>query len=85
MVKKAEKEMDTSVSFEESVAKLEEIVRSLEKGDLTLDLSLEQFENGIKWAHLCEQKLNEAKGRVEMLVKKEGGKGETVPFEVKEG
>lgn len=85
MVKKAEKEIDTSVTFEESVGKLEEIVRSLEKGDLTLDQSLEQFESGIKWAHLCEQKLNEAKGRVEVLVKKEGGKAEAVPFEVKEG
>ena len=60
-------------SFELALSKLEEIVRHLEKGDLTLDDSLKAFEDGIKWSRMCEQKLNEAKGKVEMLVKDANG------------
>ena len=61
------------VTYETALSKLEEIVRHLEKGDLTLEDSLKAFEEGIRWTQACEEKLSEAKGRVEILVKKEGG------------
>lgn len=68
--------MAQTVKFETAVAKLEEIVRRLEGGDLPLDDSLKAFEEGIKLARVCEKLLNEAKGKVEQLIKKEGGKWE---------
>ena len=69
------------VSYEEAVAKLEEAVRNLEKGELSLDDSLKSFEEGIKWSRSCEEKLSEAKGKVEQLIKKAGGTIETKEFE----
>jgi exodeoxyribonuclease VII small subunit len=72
------------VTYEAALGKLEESVRHLEKGDLTLEDSLKAFEDGIKWSRLCEEKLSEAKGKVEMLVKKAGGTVETKNFEAGE-
>jgi len=76
--------MSTSekITYEAALAKLEESVRSLEKGDLTLEDSLKAFENGIKWSRECENKLTEAKSKVEMLIKKAGGETETKDFGV---
>ncbi|HTZ40142.1 MAG TPA: exodeoxyribonuclease VII small subunit [Syntrophales bacterium] len=58
--------------FEEALAKLEEIVRKMEQGELTLDESLTSFEEGIRLARLCAKKLDEAERRIEILLKKEG-------------
>ena len=58
--------------FEEALAKLEEIVRKMEQGELTLDESLTSFEEGIRLARLCARKLDEAERRIEILLKKEG-------------
>lgn len=62
--------------------KLEKIVRKLEGGELTLEDSLKAFEEGIGLTRTCEKLLQEAKGKVEKLVKKESGKMEAEPFEV---
>lgn len=67
-------------TFETSMQKLEEVVKQLESGDLSLDESLKAFEAGVKWARQCEGKLQEAQGKVEMLVKGEDGKIHTTPF-----
>jgi exodeoxyribonuclease VII small subunit len=58
--------------FEGALAKLEEIVRKLEQGELTLDESLASFEEGIRLARLCAGKLDEAERKIEILMKKEG-------------
>ena len=58
--------------FEEAVGKLEDIVRKMETGDMTLEESLKAFEEGIKLARLCSRKLDEAERRVEILLKQEG-------------
>lgn len=70
----------TSPSFEEAFSRLEEIVRLLEKGDLPLDESLRLFEEGIQLARLCSAKLDEAEGRVEVLVKLKEGEPVTADF-----
>ena len=57
--------------FEESLARLEDIVRKMEAGDMTLEESLKAFEEGIKLARLCSRKLDEAERRVEILLKQE--------------
>jgi exodeoxyribonuclease VII small subunit len=58
--------------FEDALAKLEEIVRKMEQGELTLDESLISFEEGIRLARLCANKLDEAERRIDILLKKEG-------------
>lgn len=70
------------IKFEQALARLEGIVRKLEGGELTLEESLKSFEEGISVARSCEKLLQEAKGRVEKLIKKESGGSEVQPFEV---
>ena len=59
--------------FEEALGKLEDIVKKMESGDMTLEESLKAFEEGIKLARLCSRKLDEAERRVEILLKQEEG------------
>jgi exodeoxyribonuclease VII small subunit len=69
--------------FEEALGRLEDIVKKMEAGDMTLEESLKAFEEGIKLARLCSRRLDEAERRVEILLKQEE---ETVvkPFQVEE-
>jgi len=57
-------------NFEEALAKLEQITRELEEGDLSLEESLKHFDEGVKLAEFCNSKLNEAQKKVEILLKK---------------
>ncbi len=69
---------DSKPSFEEQIQALESIVTKLEKGDLALEDSLSHFENGVKLTRDCQQLLDKAQQKVEMLTKD----GEQlVPFE----
>ncbi|MBW6485372.1 MAG: exodeoxyribonuclease VII small subunit [Syntrophobacterales bacterium] len=65
--------------FEAMLAKLEEIVRRMETGELTLEESLAAFEEGIKLSRNCAKTLDEAQRKVEILLQ-EGGKLATAPF-----
>jgi exodeoxyribonuclease VII small subunit len=56
-------------SFETAMGKLEQIVQRLEKGELTLEESLSLYEEGVRLARLCHAKLEEAEGKIELLVK----------------
>ena len=49
--------------FEENLNRLEEIVKKMENGDLSLEDSLKAFEEGIKLSRLCAKKLDEAERR----------------------
>jgi len=66
--------------FEEALSRLEEIVRKMEAGDLSLDESLKVFEEGIKLVRLCSKKLEEAERRIDQLVKDEQGDLSLIPF-----
>lgn len=55
--------------YEEAINKLEEITRRLEKGDLTLEEALTLFEEGINLTKICSKILDEAEGKIEILVK----------------
>jgi exodeoxyribonuclease VII small subunit len=59
-------------SFEESLKKLESIVDKLEKGDLSLEESLKLFEEGVGLSAVCKKELEEAEGKVEILLKRNG-------------
>lgn len=66
-------------SFESALARLEEITRQLEEGDLSLDKSLKMFDEGVKMARLCNEQLEQARSKVELLLEK-NGELETAPF-----
>ncbi len=55
------------IHFEKSISELESIVMQLEKGELSLEDSLKQFEKGITLARKCEETLNKAEQKIEML------------------
>ncbi len=58
-------------TFEKSIEELDEIVKSLEKGDVSLDEMLKLFEKGISLSRTCNEMLNEAEKKVNLLIKKE--------------
>jgi len=66
--------------FEESLKKLESIVDKLEKGDLSLEESLKLFEEGVGLSAVCKKELEEAEGKVEMLIKQRNGSLKAEPF-----
>lgn len=66
----SEKEM----KFEQAVEKLEEIVDKLESGEIGLDESLKEYEEGTKLLKFCTAKLDEVEKKIEILVKDKGGK-----------
>ena len=72
----------TDLKFEDSLARLEQIVTALEAGNLPLEESLKVFEEGITLARRCARYLDEAERRIEVLVKDEGGAASTEPFVV---
>ena len=71
-------------TFEEALARLEEITRELEDGDLPLEISLKKFDEGIKLAEFCSAQLAEAKAKVEVLLEKDG-RLTTAPFDDADG
>ena len=56
-------------SFEAALKQLEEIVQRLERGELPLEESLKLYEEGIRLSRLCHAKLEEAEGKIELLMK----------------
>jgi exodeoxyribonuclease VII small subunit len=66
--------------FEECLQRLEQIVQELEKGEVPLEKSLTLFEEGMQLSSSCRKELEEAEGKVEILLKK-NGKLQAEPFE----
>lgn len=67
--------------FETSLKKLEDIVKRLEGGALSLEESLKAFEEGVKHSAFCSAKLDEAERRVDILIKQKDGSLKREPFE----
>jgi exodeoxyribonuclease VII small subunit len=59
--------------FESSLARLEEIVGKLENANLSLDDAMKLFEEGVQLSRDCQKHLEQAEGKVEILLKKAGG------------
>jgi exodeoxyribonuclease VII small subunit len=68
-------------TFETSLAKLEEIVTELEEGDLSLEDSLKLFEDGVKLSRECQERLDQAERRIEVLLKDKNGKPTLQPLD----
>jgi exodeoxyribonuclease VII small subunit len=65
--------------FEKSLAELEALVARMEDGKASLEESLRDFELGVKLTQQCQQALNEAQQRVQVLMQQDG-EPRTVPF-----
>ena len=63
--------MDNIISFEKAIEKLEEIVNNLEKGNVTLEESLKLYQEGILLSQHCNKILEEAEGKVAMIMKED--------------
>jgi exodeoxyribonuclease VII small subunit len=68
-------------TFEASLEELERIVRDLEHGELPLERSLELFEKGVKLSRECQERLNQAERRIEILMRDNHGRPVARPFE----
>ena len=67
-----ETEQDT-LSFEQAVAELEQIIHALEQGELPLEDSLKQFERAVMLSRLSQQKLTAAEQKVSILLQQRNG------------
>jgi len=76
-MEKKEKEL----SFEENLEKLEEIVKNLESGNIPLDDAIDSFNEAMKLAKVCDEKLKNAEEKVNKILNKDG---KLEDFEVEE-
>lgn len=60
---------EKELSFEESLHSLEEIVTKLEQGEIPLDDAIKEFNNAMKLAKICDEKLKNAENTITKLVK----------------
>ena len=75
-------EQQGELSFEVALARLEEIVRTLEKGEAPLDQSIELYQEGDRLKRLCEARLKSAQARIEQIAFGSDGKPSGVaPFD----
>jgi exodeoxyribonuclease VII small subunit len=68
-------------SFEASLEALEQIVHELERVDLPLEKSLALFEDGIRLSRQCQERLNQAERRIEVLLRDNQGRPVVSEFE----
>lgn len=63
---------EPKLDFETAMRDLEDLVETLEQGDLPLEESLAAFERGVMLTRSCQKALKEAEQKVEILLKKAG-------------
>lgn len=69
------------IKFEEAMRKLEKIVEELEKGDISLDDALKKYQEGIELSKVCAQRLDNAKKKIDILVRNKKGEFELKPLD----
>ncbi|MBA2542510.1 MAG: exodeoxyribonuclease VII small subunit [Deltaproteobacteria bacterium] len=73
---------DADLGFDQVIGRLREVVQRLESGELTLEQSLDVYEEGVQLARKGQHLLATAEKRVEILVSASGGV-EVAPFDPK--
>ena len=73
--------MKNNISFEESLEKLEIMVKELESGNIELDKAIEKYTEAMKMVSICNEKLASATEQVNKIL---NANNELVPFEVNE-
>ena len=74
------KTAETSVDFEKSLTQLNQIIEKMESGQLSLESSLGYFEKGVGLIRQCQDVLNHAEKKIQMITEK-AGKSTLVDFE----
>jgi len=65
--------MASIIPFEKALERLEQIVQDLEAGNVTLEDALKKYEEGVKLARMCQEKLVQAEKKIEVLTLAEDG------------
>lgn len=78
---KNEMQNQENITFEEAMQKLENIVGSLEEGNVPLEKAITLFQEGMNLSNLCHDKLQTIEGKMDQIV---GDNGEIKPFSVQE-
>ena len=73
--------MNNNISFEESLEKLESIVKELESGNIELDKAINQYTEAMKLVSICNDKLKNATEQVNKIL---NANDELIPFEINE-
>jgi exodeoxyribonuclease VII small subunit len=63
--------MDKNLSFEKAMEQLEKIINRLEDGDISLEESLKAYQEGVMLSQYCNKILEEAEGKVVMIMKED--------------
>lgn len=72
--------MSKTVKFEEAISKLEDSVRLLESGALTLDESIKTYEDALEYVRICNEILDKAEQKVRILTESNDGTVSDRPF-----
>ena len=72
--------MSKELKFEEAISKLEDAVRLLEGGTLSLDESIEKYEEALKNVRVCNKTLEKAEQKVKILTESKDGSISDHPF-----
>ena len=72
--------MNSTMKFEEALARLEDAVKLLEGGKLTLDESIEKYEDALKYVRMCNEMLEKAEQKVKLLTTAADGTVSDRPF-----
>lgn len=71
---------DAAPGFEEALQRLQQTVKELEGGNLTLEQALKSFEEGVRLSRLCQEQLSAAEKKVEILTRASAEGVELAPF-----
>ncbi len=69
------------IKFEEALKRLEKIVEDLEKGNLSLEEALKKYQEGVELSRVCSQRLENAKKKIDCLIKNKKGEFELKPLQ----
>jgi len=70
-----------ATNFEQSLHELEQLVETLEAGNLSLEDSLLAFEKGVRITRECQEALKNAEQKVSILMRNDGGELDEMPFD----
>lgn len=84
MSSKKTDEKKVEEKFEATLERLQDLVRTLESGDCSLEDSIKKFEEGIALARSCQDRLNQAEQKIEILLKADKGGVRTGVFSAEE-
>jgi len=70
-----------NLPFEKALTQLEDLVREMESDELPLEDLIKKYEQGTRLHQVCEKRLDEAQGRIDLIRKKRNGETVVEPFD----